>query len=119
MSKHPLEKWGSLMGGKNTRWIVLGLWIVFAVVLALVFPQINSVENYAGEEISETYTSVQAGKIIEEQFSADSGIPLLITWYKEAGLTEEDLTNIQQLCKNKTVKKKQEQSYVSYKKATN
>ena len=99
MSKHPLEKWGSSMGGKRSRWVVAGLWIIFAVVLAMVFPQINSVENYAGEEIPETYTSVQAGKIIEEQFSSDSGIPLLITWYKESGLTEQELTNIQQLYK--------------------
>lgn len=99
MSKHPLEKWGSLMGGKNTRWIVAALWIVFAVVLAFIFPQINSVENYAGEEIPETYTSIQASKIIEEQFATDSGIPLLITWYNKSGLTEQDVTNIQGLYK--------------------
>ncbi len=99
MSKHPLEKWGHIMGGKNTRWIVASLWIIVAIVLALIFPQINGVENYAGEEIPEAYTSVQAGKMIEEQFASDSGIPLLITWYKDAGLTEADLTNIQQLYK--------------------
>lgn len=99
MSNHPLEKWGRLMGGKNTRWIVAGLWIVFAVVFALVFPQINSVENYVGEELPETYMSVEAGKIIEEQFGSNSGIPLLITWYKEEGLTQDDLTNIQALYK--------------------
>ena len=99
MKNHPLERWGEIMGGKNSRWVVSGLWIVFAIVFALVFPQINSVENFAGEEIPETYMSVEAGKIIEEQFSADSGIPLLVTWYKESGLTEEDLANIQQLYK--------------------
>ena len=97
MSKHPLEKWGSIMGGKNTRWVVVALWLIFAAALAFIFPQINSVENYAGEEIPESYTSVKAGQIIEEQFASDSGIPLLITWYKESGLTEQDLTNIQAL----------------------
>ena len=99
MSKHPLEKWGSVMGGKNTRWIVVGLWIVFAVSFALIFPQINSVESFAGDEIPETYTSIQAGKILEEEFASDSGIPLLITWYNESGITEQDLTNIQGLYK--------------------
>lgn len=99
VSKHPLEKWGSAMGGKNTRWIVVGLWIVFAVTFALIFPQINSVENFAGDEIPETYTSIQAGKILEEEFASDSGIPLLITWYNESGITEQDLTNIQGLYK--------------------
>ena len=100
MSKHPLEKWGSIMGGKNTRWVVVALWLIFAVALAFIFPQINSVENYAGEELPETYTSVKAGQIIEEQFASDSGIPLLITWYKESGLTEQDLTKIQALYKD-------------------
>lgn len=100
MSKHPLEKWGSIMGGKNTRWVVVALWLIFAVALAFIFPQINSVENYAGEELPETYTSVKAGQIIEEQFASDSGIPLLITWYKESGLTEQDLTKIQSLYKD-------------------
>ena len=99
MAKHPLEKWGSVMGGKKTRWIVVALWIMFAVVFALVFPQVNSVENYSGDEIPDTYTSIQAGNIMEEEFSSDSGIPLLITWYNESGLTEEDLTNIQGLYK--------------------
>ena len=99
VSKHPLEKWGSVMGGKNTRWIVVGLWIVFAVTFALIFPQINSVESFAGDEIPETYTSIQAGKILEEEFASDSGIPLLITWYNESGITEQDLTNIQGLYK--------------------
>ncbi|MEK5186726.1 MMPL family transporter [Solibacillus sp. FSL W7-1324] len=99
MSKHPLEKWGTVMGGKKTRWVVLALWIMLAVVFALIFPQINSVENFVGDEIPDTYTSIQAGKIMEEEFSSDSGIPLLITWYNESGLTEEDLTNIQGLYK--------------------
>lgn len=94
MSNHPLEKWGSVMGGKKTRWVVLALWIMFAVIFALIFPQINSVENFVGDEIPDTYTSIQAGNIMEEEFSSDSGIPLLITWYNESGLTEEDLTNI-------------------------
>ena len=100
MSKHPLEKWGSLMGGKNTRWVVVAFWLVFAVALAFIFPQINSVENYAGEEIPQSYTSVKAGQIMEEQFASDSGIPLLITWYKESGLTEQDISNIQALYKD-------------------
>lgn len=100
MSKHPLEKWGSMMGGKNTRWIVVALWFVFAIALAFIFPQINSVENYAGEEIPQSYTSVKVGQIMEEQFASDSGIPLLITWYKESGLTEQDLSNIQALYKD-------------------
>ena len=60
MNKHPLERWGEIMGGKTSRWIVLALWIALAIVLALVFPQVNSVENYAGDELPADMMSIQA-----------------------------------------------------------
>lgn len=97
MKNHPLEKWGQLMGGKKTGWAVFALWIVFAIILATFFPQINSVENFAGKDIPSEYMSVEASKIMDEQFASDSGIPLLIIWFKEEGLSEADLANIQQL----------------------
>ncbi|MGM9944703.1 MAG: MMPL family transporter [Lysinibacillus sp.] len=97
MKKHPLERWGEIMGGKKSRWIVLGLWIAFAVVLAFIFPQVNSVENYSGEDLPEDEMSMEAGTIIDEQFSSDAGLPLLIVWYKDAGLELSDIQNIQSL----------------------
>lgn len=97
MKKHPLERWGELMGGKTSRWVVLGLWIAFAVVLAMIFPQVNSVENFAGDDLPAEMMSIEANAIIDEEFSSDAGIPLLIVWYKEAGLETGDLENIQKL----------------------
>lgn len=97
MKKHPLEKWGDLVGGKRSRWITLALWLVIVGVLAAVFPQINSVENFAGDDLPEEMMSLEASALIEEQFPTDSGIPLLIVWYKEAGLEIEDLQGIQSL----------------------
>lgn len=97
MKKHPLERWGEMMGGKKSRWVVLGLWLAFAVVLAFVFPQVNSVENYSGEDLPEYEMSTEASKLIDEQFSSDAGLPLLIVWYKEAGLELSDIQNIQSL----------------------
>ncbi|MER2191673.1 MAG: MMPL family transporter [Solibacillus sp.] len=99
MKKHPLERWGELMGGKTSRWVVLALWIVFAAVLAFVFPQVNSVENYAGDDLPAEMMSIQANAIIDEEFSSGSGIPLLIVWYKEAGLEMADIESIQALYK--------------------
>ncbi|MER2108969.1 MAG: MMPL family transporter [Solibacillus sp.] len=99
MKKHPLERWGELMGGKTSRWVVLALWIVFAAVLAFVFPQVNSVENYAGDDLPAEMMSIQANAIIDEEFSSGSGIPLLIVWYKEAGLETADIESIQALYK--------------------
>ena len=97
MEKHPLERWGEIMGGKKSRWVVLGLWIAFAVVLAFVFPQVNSVENYSGEDLPEYEMSMKAGALIDEEFSSDAGLPLLIVWYKDAGLELSDIQNIQSL----------------------
>ena len=97
MKKHPLERWGEMMGGKKSRWVVLGLWIAFAAILAFVFPQVNSVENYSGEDLPEYEMSMEASKLIDEQFSSDAGLPLLVVWYKEAGLALSDIQNIQSL----------------------
>ena len=97
MKKHPLERWGEIMGGKKSRWVVLGLWLAFAVILAFVFPQVNSVENYSGEDLPEDEMSIEASALIDEEFSSDAGLPLLIVWYKDAGLEMSDIQNIQSL----------------------
>ena len=97
--KHPLEKIAGFVGGKTTRWVTLALWIVLVGTLAALFPQVTSVENYAGEELPEEVMSRQASDLISEEFASDSGIPLLITWYKEAGLSMEDIAGIQAIYK--------------------
>ena len=97
MKKHPLEKLGSLFGGPKSRFVTVGIWLALVAVLALLFPQINSVENYAGEDIPEEMMSSQAAEIIAEQFPSNSGIPLLMVWFNEQGLSEQDIQNIQAL----------------------
>ncbi|MDQ0231793.1 MMPL family transporter [Metabacillus malikii] len=97
MKMHPLEKWGAKVGGPRTRWVVLILWLVFAAGLAAIFPQVGDVENFAGEDLPEEMNSIVAQTIIDEEFSTDAGLPLLIVWYKESGLGIEDLQHIQQL----------------------
>ena len=99
MNKHPLEKLGAVVAGKKGRWITVVIWILLLAGLGMMFPQVNSLENYAGDDLPAEMMSIQADDIIEEQFSSDSGIPLLIVWYKEVGLTEEDIANIQALYK--------------------
>lgn len=97
MKTHPLEKIGTLLSGKRSRFVVIGIWLALVVVLALLFPQINSVENYAGEDIPSEMMSQQAAALIAEEFPSDSGIPLLIVWYNENGIDLEDIGNIQAL----------------------
>lgn len=99
MSKHPLEKWGNVVGNNRSRWVTLMLWLLIVLVLSITLPQINSVENYGGSDLPEDVMSEQASAIIDEQFSSDSGLPLLIVWYKQSGLETEDLQSIQALYK--------------------
>ena len=99
MKKHPLQRFGEIVGGVRSKWAVLGAWLAIAIVLGLVFPQVNSVENYKGDDLPDYTMSIQANEIIDEQFSSDAGLPLLIVWYKESGILQEDLEAIQQLYK--------------------
>ncbi|MBD8025908.1 MMPL family transporter [Ureibacillus sp. Re31] len=99
MSKHPLEKWGGIVGNKRSRWITVLLWIAVVAILSMTLPQINSIENYGGSDLPKEVMSEQASALIEEQFPSDAGIPLLIVWYKEDGLENRDLQSIQELYK--------------------
>ncbi|MFC7686187.1 MMPL family transporter [Ureibacillus sp. GCM10028918] len=99
MSKHPLEKWGSVVGNNRSRWVTLMLWLLIVAVLSITLPQINSIENYGGSDLPEEVMSEQASAIMDDQFSSDSGLPLLIVWYKKAGLEIEELQSIQALYK--------------------
>lgn len=97
MKKNPLERLGEVTGGKKSRWFTLGIWLVLLILLSATLPQVNSVENFAGDELPSDEMSIEASKLIEEQFPSNAGIPLLIVWYKEAGLNVEDITAIQSL----------------------
>lgn len=95
MESNPLQRFGQFVGGKKERWAFLAIWLVLLIVLTLALPQINSIENYAGDELPAEMMSMEANQLMKEQFSSDAGVPLLIVWYKEAGLDIADITTIQ------------------------
>lgn len=80
MKKNPLERLGEVTGGKKSRWFTLGIWLVLLILLSATLPQVNSVENFAGDELPSDEMSIEASKLIEEQFPSNAGIPLLIVW---------------------------------------
>ena len=41
MKKHPLQRFGEIVGGMKSKWAVLGAWLALAIVLGLVFPQVS------------------------------------------------------------------------------
>lgn len=91
-----MQKLGVFISGKSGRWIILAAWIVLALVLNLTLPQANSQEDEQAETFLNDTNSEEAARIIEEEFADNSGLPALLTWYQEDGLTDEDLQSIQQ-----------------------
>ncbi|MEC1177909.1 MMPL family transporter [Metasolibacillus meyeri] len=95
MKENPLQRFGQIVGGKKGRWAFLAIWFILLVVLTMTLPQINRIENYAGDELPANRMSMEANQLMKEQFSSDAGVPLLIVWYKESGLEIADITTIQ------------------------
>ncbi|MFB1097587.1 MMPL family transporter [Terribacillus sp. JSM ZJ617] len=91
-----MQKLGAFISGKSGRWIILAAWIVLALVLNLTLPQANSQEDAQAETFLNDTNSEEAARIIEEEFADNSGLPALLTWYQEDGLSDEDLQSIQQ-----------------------
>ncbi|CEA04649.1 Putative membrane protein YdgH [Metalysinibacillus saudimassiliensis] len=81
------------------RAIVLALWVVLALLLGKLFPQINSIDNVALVNLPADQMSTQAAELKAEHFASNAGIPLLITWQRDTGLTEEDIKGVQTLYK--------------------
>ncbi|MGE7923652.1 MMPL family transporter [Viridibacillus arvi] len=99
MKKHPLEAWGELVGGKKSRWIALITWVLLVTVLSFMWPQVNSIENDSAENVPADAMSQQAAKLIDQEFSDDSGNPLLVVWHRDGKLSKEDYSTIQNVYK--------------------
>lgn len=95
MRKHPLEKWGQLVGSKKSRFFTLIMWVVIVGLLSSALPQINSVKDVALKNLPTSSMSEQAKVLIEEEFPSDSGIPLLVVWHDQDGIAMKDIVAIQ------------------------
>ncbi|UOQ95149.1 MMPL family transporter [Halobacillus shinanisalinarum] len=95
--KSLLTNWGLIVASSKTRWLTVFVWLLFVVILSFVWPQVNQEETKSNQLLPEDAMSVQASKISSEQFSNESGVPLLVVWHRNGGLTEEDYQLIQQL----------------------
>lgn len=98
--------------GKRGRWITLGIWAALAVFLTILWPSVQSAKNNAVEMLPEDTMSVQAAKLVKEEFSDEAGLPLLLVWHKETGLAEEDTALIIKLYEQLTEKPLAQQSFI-------
>ncbi|MCQ6561052.1 MMPL family transporter [Paenibacillus mendelii] len=97
MSVGPFEKFAQAVGGNKGKWITLAVWLVLVALLNVLLPQANSQEDNTMSNFDSSKPSVQAEMLAEEQFPSGSGFPALLTWYRQSGITDEDLSNIQKL----------------------
>ncbi|SFT01153.1 MMPL family transporter [Paenibacillus sp. BC26] len=94
-----LETFTQAVGGKRGRWLTLAAWILIVALLNMTLPSSSKLKDDTLANFDASKPSVQAEKLIAEQFPSETGIPALLTWYRASGLTDEDLAGIQQLAK--------------------
>lgn len=101
-----------MMTGKTSRWVVIAAWIIAAIALTFTLPAVNDRTANNASDLPEDSPSVVADELIKEEFPNSSGIPALLTWHREGGLTEADLAEIQYLSKELTDNPLTQQSYL-------
>ncbi|MFH0065848.1 MMPL family transporter [Peribacillus sp. NPDC056705] len=112
MDESILGRLGRMMSGKTGRWIVIAVWIIAAIVLTFTLPAVNDRTANNAADLPEDSPSVVADELIKEEFPTSSGLPALLTWHRESGLTEADLAEIQYLSKELTDNPLTQQSFL-------
>lgn len=92
-----LGKLAQLVAGQKTKWITLAVWILLAGSLSAIWPSVNEMEKNNAGNLDTNQPSVIANKLAEQQFPNDGGIPALLVWNREKGLTDEDFGNLTKL----------------------
>ncbi|MHA6484260.1 MMPL family transporter [Paenibacillus sp. strain BS8-2] len=90
-----LEKMGNWFTGPRTRWLTLLVWIAVAAILTFTLPAVGDKEVNNAPNLPEDSPSVVAGEFIQEHFPNESGLPALLVWHREGGLTEQDFKHMQ------------------------
>ncbi|MBT2291251.1 MMPL family transporter [Paenibacillus albidus] len=89
-----MSGYGKWVAGRKTKWITLLLWIVIVGALTLIWPSVNSQVGSNASNLPDDLQSVQASVVAEREFPGGSGVPALLVWHREGGLSEEDLIHI-------------------------
>ncbi|WP_169082942.1 MMPL family transporter [Paenibacillus sp. PL91] len=91
-----IEKLAGIIAGPRTRWITLVAWIIIAALLSLFLPAVGDKEESNAPNLNSDSPSVVAERLIKDKFPSSSGIPALVVWHREGGLSDEDFALIQQ-----------------------
>ncbi|TSB46003.1 MMPL family transporter [Alkalicoccobacillus porphyridii] len=102
MMRNILTKSASIIVGKKGKWITLGIWLLAIISFQFLLPASGDYTDDTQNPLPSDQPSIQAAAVIEEYFPNSDGLPGLITWHRESGLTEEDLADIQQISQSLT-----------------
>lgn len=89
-----MSGYGKWVAGRITKWITLLIWIVLVGVLTLLWPSVNSQVVNNAQNLPDDSQSVRAAVVAEQEFPGGSGVPALLVWHREGGLSEQDLLHI-------------------------
>lgn len=89
-----MSGYGKWVAGGKTKWITLLVWIAVVGALTMIWPSVNSQVINNASNLPEDSQSVRAAAVAEKEFPAGSGVPALLVWHREGGLSEEDLLHI-------------------------
>jgi putative drug exporter of the RND superfamily len=96
-NKHGWNRFGRMVAGRRTKWITIAVWIMVAGVLSALLPQASSQENNRAANLKESSPSVEANLLSLKEFPNESGLPALIVWHREGGISDDSLGSIQRL----------------------
>lgn len=89
-----MSGYGKWVAGRKSKWITLLVWIAVVAALTMMWPGVNSQELNNASNLPESSPSVKASVVAEREFPAGSGVPALLVWHREGGMTEADLKQV-------------------------
>jgi RND superfamily putative drug exporter len=89
-----MSGYGKWVAGSKTKWITLLVWIAVVGALTMLWPSVNSQVVNNASNLPEDSQSVRASAVAEREFPAGSGVPALLVWHRESGMSEDDLVHI-------------------------
>ncbi|ASA24591.1 MMPL family transporter [Paenibacillus donghaensis] len=89
-----MSGYGKWVAGSKTKWITLLVWIIVVGALTVLWPAVNSQVVNNAPNLPEDSQSVRAAALAEKEFPGGSGVPALLVWHREGGLSSEDLVHI-------------------------
>lgn len=106
------HKIGLIVANRKSRWTTIFIWILIIGIFSFVWPQVNEKETTDNQLLPEDTMSVEGGQLVKEEFSDDSGLPLLLVWHQANGIQLEDVEKIQALYTSLNEEPVKEQSFI-------